>query len=305
MKTYFFVIMLIAMLILTACQPASTPIVTMGGASKSDSYDSVQSAPRVLVASESKDGTTTENRIVIKNASLNIVVDDPEKTMDTIRQMAQQMGGFVVSSNVSKRTTDRGDIPQANITVRIPAAKLDDTLAQIKGLVKNIKEDILSENVSGQDVTREYTDLQSRLSNYERAEKQLQSILDKATKTEDVLSVLTQLNQVREQIEVAKGQIKYYDESSQMSAVSVILTASASIVPLKIGGWQPVGVARDAIQTFIDALKILATVVIWLILFAIPIALIIYFPVRLIWLGIRKLRARNKKNRPTPPPTAS
>ena len=49
-----------------------------------------------------------------------------------------------------------------------------------------------------------------------------------ATKTEDVMNVFNQLTQVREQIEVIKGQIKYYEESAALSAINVQIMAQRS-----------------------------------------------------------------------------
>ena len=56
-------------------------------------------------------------------------------------------------------------------------------------------------------MTSDYTDLQSRLRNLEDAEEQLRTIMDSAFNTEDVLTVYNRLVEVREQIEVIKGQI--------------------------------------------------------------------------------------------------
>jgi hypothetical protein len=118
-----------------------------------------------------------------------------------------------------------------------------------------------------------------------------------------VMTVFNQLTQVREQIEILKGQIKYYETSANFSAISVVLKAQASVQPLSIGGWQPVGVARDAVQALLNTLRFLANVIIWLIIFFLPLALVIFFPLRLLWVLFRRWRAKHKINRSTPPQT--
>jgi hypothetical protein len=219
--------------------------------------------------------------------------------MKTVSEMADEMGGFVVSSNLYKTTTSQGiEVPAANITVRVPADQLDQAMEDIKKLVDNPIEDVLSENISGQDVTQEFTDLNSRLDNLKRAEAQLQEILGSATKTEDVLAVFNQLKQVREEIEVLQGQINYYKEASRLSSISVNIQAKASVDPLTIGGWQPVGVARDAVQALINALKFLVNAVIWILIFFLPVFLVIAIPA---WLIIRAIvRAVRKRNQNKP-----
>jgi hypothetical protein len=76
-----------------------------------------------------------------------------------------------------------------------------------------------------------------------------------ANRTEDVLNVYNQLTQVREQIEVTKGQIQYYEQSAALSSISVELVPDASVQPLTIAGWEPGGVAKEALQALITGLK--------------------------------------------------
>jgi len=310
------IILVILVFLLSACSPAVTrspsfeglPAATSAAAApapqsladKSAAGNSPSTGPAVSTSADAQ-------RLVVTNASLSIVVPDPGTTMDFIATLAKNMGGFVVSSNLYKTTGDNGvELPAANIIVRVPAAQLNDAMVQIKSQVKDPATDIRSETVSGQDVTKEYTDLQSQLTNLQQAAKQLQTIMDSATKTDDVLNVFNQLTQIQSQIEVLQGQIKYYEESAALSAITVDIVAQASIQQLSIGGWQPVGVARNAIQTLINSLQFLANAGIWGVLFCLPIFLVIGIPLYFVWWVIRRRRAGHKHDRlPTPtPPTA-
>ncbi len=185
-------------------------------------------------------------------------------------------------------------MPEAHLTIRVPAERLTEALDNIKALTQNPAIDVLSETRSGQNVTKEYTDLKSRLKNLEEAEAQLREIMAAATRTEDVMSVYNQLTQVREQIEVIKGQIKYYEESAAMSAIQIVIQSKSAIAPLSIGGWQPAGVARDAIQSLINALKFFANASIWIILFLVPVLVILCIPVWIAFVIIRAIVRRNK-----------
>jgi hypothetical protein len=314
-------ILIILILALSSCAPASQtsqesapgaapaspsfaePEMGRGEAMDSGGVPAFESPEEMPAAMPGSGVQADVERLVIRNANLTIVVDDPGQGMTSISRMAETMGGFVVSSNLYKTTASNGgEFPEATITIRVPAAKLGEAMDGIKGLVKDLKEDVRAENVSGQDVTKEYTDLQSRLKNLEDTESQLREIMGSAVKTEDVLMVYNQLSQIREQIEVIKGQIQYYKESSDLSSISILLQATASVQPLEIGGWQPVGVARDAVQALINGLQVLGSVAIWLVLFALPIALLIYLPLRLLWVLLRRNRKTNKPQTPSAPP---
>jgi hypothetical protein len=229
------------------------------------------------------------DRLVVKTANLSMVVGDPSDAVQRITALATGMGGFVVSSNTSEASVDsRGNkIMQANLTVRVPSAQLDAALAQIRAMAVEVK----SVNVTGQDVTAEYTDLQSRLRNAEAAETKLQQIMDSAIKTEDVLSVFNQLTAIQQEVEQLKGQVKYYDESAAMSAISMDLIPDALNRPIEVGGWQPQGVAKDALEALVRAFQGLATGVIWVGLYLLPLVLVIGLPLYAVMrLALRRIR---------------
>ena len=303
MKRIWFVLLIVA-LSLTGCAGARTESV--GNRDFTGEIEAVPARPPEMTAIEQSIDSSkileeagmpqTVDRMVIRNADLSIVVADPVAVMEDITRMANTMGGFVVSSNLYQVTTGSGvKVPQAQITVRVPAEKLDEAMAEIKAHVKDPVNDVLSENVSGQDVTQEYTDLQSRLRNLEDAAEQLREILDKATKTEDVLAVFNELKNVNEQIEVLKGQIQYYEQSAKLSAISVSIMAEASVQPISIGGWKPQGTVRDAVQRLINAYQTIVDGLIWIVIFclpiAIPVGLVVYFVVRAIRKANRKRKA--------------
>ncbi len=233
-------------------------------------------------------------RMVIKNAHLAIVVAEPSTTMDDIMHMAEQMDGYVVSSNLWETTSyNNQKILQASVTIRVPSERLDEALA----LIKDGAGKVTSESVSGEDITNQYTDLSSRLRNLESAEEQLANIMDRATKTEDVLRVYNQLVSVREQIEVIKGQMQYFEQSAALSSIDISITADEANRSLQIGNWEPVGVAKDAIEALFSTLQWLGNVVIWMLIYILPVGLLIGFPLRWGWRKIQAARQRGKDRR--------
>ena len=95
-----------------------------------------------------------------------------------------------------------------------------------------------------------------------------------------------------EQIEVIKGQMQYYEQSSSQSAITVSIVAKATIAPITIAGWQPAGVARDAVQALINFGKGLVNFLIWFGILVIPIIVVIGLP---IFLLVRWLTRRNRR----------
>jgi hypothetical protein len=262
-----------------------------------------KAAPNVESVEDSAGGSAfegsnqTTERIVIKNANLSIAVEEPADSLEIITEMAKKMGGFVVSSNLYKTTTSSGyEYPNANITIRVPSDKLEEALELIKAEVEDPDVDILSEEISGQDVTSEVTDLESRLRNLQAAEIQLLEIMETAIYAEDVIQIFRELTNVREEIEVIQGQIKYYRESAKLSAISVFLQAKEALAPITIGGWQPGLEAQKALQALVEGGKYIVNALIWLVIFALPILAAIFLPIYLIFRFVRKKKMSKEIN---------
>ena len=235
----------------------------------------------------------TQDRLVIENADLAIVVKDPKTRMAEITALANEMGGYVVSSNLYQSFTSFGvEVPEATIVIRVPADKLDEALTQIK---KDVI-DIQSENRSGQDITNIYIDLQAQLKAKQAAEAQLLEIMEQATRAEDVLAIYMQVQQVQTEIEQLKGQIQYYDEAVATSSISVRLIAEESAQPLVIGPWTPEGAAKEAIQNLILFLQNFADFLINFVLYVVPALILIAIPLFLVYLAGRAIYRRYGKS---------
>lgn len=215
-------------------------------------------------------------RVVIRSASLSMVVPDPVASVKEISQLADKMGGFVVSSNTSQAYFAEADVSadRGSITIRVPAERLDEALESIKEGATEVR----NENVSGQDVTQEFTDLQSRLRNLEAAEERLTEIMASASDTEDVLNVFENLRRVSEEIEIIKGRIQFLSESARLSAISVDLIPDVAAQPLQIGGWRPEGTAKEAFSALVRALRFLGDAAIWSAICILPVGLILGLP---------------------------
>ena len=221
------------------------------------------------------------------------MVKDPKASMAEITKLAEKMGGFVVASNLyqSYYGPNNTEVPEATITIRVPVEKLDEALSSIKeGVV-----DINYENVTGQDVTSEYVDLQSRLTAKQAAEKKLLQILDAAENSEDVLAIYMQIQTVQTEIEILKGQIKYYEESASLSAISVRLIAEAGTQPITVGPWTPTGTAKEAVQDLIYFFQNFVEFLIRFVLYNLPALILIGIPLFLIFLAGRAIFRRFKK----------
>jgi hypothetical protein len=92
------------------------------------------------------------------------------------------------------------------------------------------------------------------------------------------------------EIESIKGRMQYLSQSAAFSTITANLTPDALAQPVQIGGWQPVGVAKEALEALISGLQTLANILIWLAIYILPIALLIGIPAYLIVRAVRNRR---------------
>lgn len=293
-KTLGIATLVIAGLLLAACssQLAARPagVDFEPGIAGGDAFAPEAPRAEALPALEfSASQPTTQERMVVQTASVTMVVTDPVDKLAEIRAMAEAMGGFVVSSYVYKTSFGEGlTADNASVTVRVPAERLNEAMEEIKSGAVEVR----TENVTGEDVTAQYVDLESRLRNLEAAEEQLTRIMESAEKTEDVLAVYNELVRVRGEIEMVRGQMKYYEESAAFSAISAELIPDVAAQPIEFGGWQPQGTVKAAVEALISALQTLADIGIWAAICVLPIALLFGLPVLLILRAVRRRRGK-------------
>src|SRR5271157_1275035 len=295
MKRLSFVLLIAASLILSGCgaeatpAPQSAPMVEAGAAVAAQapapsSNDVLKSAQASGSAGGSDVTSPDTQRLVVQTAELTIVVQDVKARVNQLEQMTKTMGGYVVSINIGQTYAPDGtQEPDAQIVFRVPADQLDAALTQ----VKQNTVDVQNETLTGQDITSQYVDLQSRLTAKEAAADQLTIIMQNATKTQDVLDVYQQLQQVDSDIEVLKGQIQYDQQAAQLSAITVHVVAEETIKPIQVGGWKPQGTARDAIQNLVYFWQGFVDFLINFFLLVLPALITIAIPLFLLFLILR------------------
>ena len=155
-------------------------------------------------------------RRVIRTASIGIVVADVAESVRVVRSLVTAIpGAFVAHTDV------RGDDPYAisSLTVRVPVDRFDETIERIRAHGSKV----VAEDVTGRDVTAEFTDLEARLRNAQAAERQLLEIMERAETVEDILAVQRELAAVREQIERFQGQLNVLASQTELSTITVYL----------------------------------------------------------------------------------
>jgi hypothetical protein len=224
------------------------------------------------------------DRLVIKTADISLQVESVREAETAVRAKVQALGGYVVKAENSGSDEDL----TARITFRVPAQRFDEALAGVQGLAKKV----LARTVSGDDVTEEFVDLQSRLRNLEATRDRLLTFLEKAATVEEALKVNESLSQVQGEVEQVRGRMEYLKQSAALSTVTVALSPVPAIAPIvEEGGWQPLAVARGALRELIELGQGLANVAIVLLVWTpvwLPFVALFWWLRRRFWVRARK-----------------
>jgi hypothetical protein len=173
---------------------------------------------------------------------MSLEIKDYNEAAVEIETIARAHDGYVSDSSV--RDIDGRKI--GYITIRVPEKFFEDAIAGLES-VGTLKE----KNISLEDVTEEYIDLQARLDNLERQEERYLDILEMATTVEDILKVESQLERIRGQIESLQGRLNYLNNRISLSTIQIQLEE-----PKEVEHESKIGEAFNrAIDAFLQAIR--------------------------------------------------
>ena len=191
----------------------------------------------------------TENldRKIIKNAHLTLTVDDYQQAVEEIRAKVVTLNGYVAYE--TEYTTDKLGTKRGSMQVRIPQPGFETFLKGLEPLGEMKRKEIDS-----QDVTEEYIDVTGRLNALRVKEERLLDILTKSGTLNEILAVENELANTRSQLETTEGRLRYLNNQTSFSTISISLEqAAVSTQQVTAGGLK--GVRQRAKAAFIEAIN--------------------------------------------------
>jgi hypothetical protein len=238
-------------------------------------------SPNIAFADVSKD-----DRKVIKNASLNIEVDDTEITKDLVEEKVAELGGVITNMNSYEVRTG---ILSYNMTLRIPSGKLDAALENLASL--GVKK---SENFSSSDITTQYMDTENQIKNLETRRDRLRELMKfKTDNLSDVLQIDRELSSVQNQIENFQRTQNRRDNDVNFSTINLQIQPKPQIGDFSSPQeWNVEKTWTQSVNDLIHSLQNIAKRVIHIVVYA-PIWLPILV---LLWFIQRYIRRKTNKN---------
>ena len=246
-------------------------------------------------------GTTTstdflqEERKVIYNASLSLVVKDTEAAAKQIEELVTATGGYIANMNAYRSNDDQ---LYYNITLRVPVSGFDSVRDALRNLAVRVEHD----SINTDDVTDQYYDLDARLRTLRATEEELLSLLketrERGGKVEDIMAIYRELTNIQSQIESLQGQLNRLDKLTALSTISVELRPDELTQPIKTS-WRPLETLRNSFRVLLNVLEGLVDFLIYVVVVAVPTLIILAIPVLIVLFALRWLlrKLRNKKSK--------
>jgi hypothetical protein len=176
---------------------------------------------------------------VIKTAELEVEVPGAgfRDAVDRATRVAAQTGGFLVSSSVDDAESRRG-----TVVMRVPSESFEQALSELRDLGE-----VQEEEVSGEDVSQKFVDLEARLRNARTQEAVLLRLFDEATSIQDTIRIQGELSDLQLDIEALRGRLRFLRDRAAMGTITLDL--------VEAGVLTEEGLFRDAWDTALAAMK--------------------------------------------------
>ena len=258
------------------------------GAAASAGSAQSQAAPESQTQSISQAMPNDFDRKIVKSANLGVRSEDVRGSAAEAQQVAARFGGTVLNSQVSQLDPRKEGRVYADLVLSVPSEEFENALTELRGLGKKVTDD----SVAGQDVTEEFVDLESRERNLLAAERSLLELFDRAQSVDDTLYIQRELTALRGEIELVQGRIKYLEQRSAFSQITLSIQPVAALTPPpKQPAWDPGAVAAKAWAASLNVLQGAATV-------AISAAVFGWWLIPLLIIGLVWWRRRNQTTSP-------
>jgi len=231
-------------------------------------------SPTVSPMPNGERAAASDDKNVIRVGQIGFQADDIDAAKSDVETIVTKYQGDI-SNSMDEGT---GRTRRVNITIKVEEKLFN----KIFNELEEIDADKIYSSSSADDVTEQVMDLQARLNTYKNTESQLLEIQKQATNVTDTMAVYRELNEIRYKIESTESQLKYYANQTDYSTITVSITQSSVGTYESEEKWRPLGVIKNAVRALGEFAKGLVNLIIWLVIFGLPIVFIVVLVVYLV-----------------------
>lgn len=184
-------------------QQVSRPSPGKSGADRTKAEKKAEQGPG---AEQGSEAAVVQQPMLIYTAGITMMVAEIKAALARVEGLTREIGGYLAR---------RDDV---SITIRVPVARFDEAVRRIEELGQ-----VIHRNVSVEDVTEEFTDLEVRLRNLRAIRARLEGLLAKAKTVEESVLIERELGRVAGEIDRIEGRMKLLRDRAAFSTITVSL----------------------------------------------------------------------------------
>lgn len=290
-------LVLLLLLSLTACG-AGAP--TQENAAADKYYDAPAEGAPEFGRTETGSASATAlpaDRKLIRTIRMDAETEDLTALLDSLTARIAELGGYVETKEQYNGSAYSGYRRRnLSVTVRIPADKADEFVAQVG---KNAN--VVSSSETVEDVTLQYVDTESQVKALETEQERLMELLAQAESLDDILLIEGRLTDVRYELERYASYLRTLENQISYATVYIDITEVTEYTPVveeEPTAWERIvrGFSRS-IRNIGKGVKEFFIGIIIISPYLVILGLIIATPLLIVF------RGRGKKQRKqTPPP---
>ena len=175
-------------------------------------------------ARTTKQTRTPLTRSVISTGRISLHARSLDRTRAEVQRLVSSWGGAVGD----ERTTSdaRGRAVDSTLTLRVPSARFSEAMTDLAGLGT-----VEEQSRTSRDVSTQVVDNDARVRAAERSIRQIEALLDRATKLSDVIAIESDLAQRQADLDSLRSQQAYLDDQTSLSTINVFLSRTTTAAP--------------------------------------------------------------------------
>jgi hypothetical protein len=203
----------------TAPAPPAAPQLAEVAWEMDDYFDSSTGFGRSDLPPTPASNTVIDERMVIRTSEISLEVSDFNGTVVSIEEIINSYGGFVENANQWQFSGNVNRLLwQGNFTLRVPVAHFD----TVNGLITELGH-VNNFSAWSEDITLQFTDMQSRLAVREEEERRILSVMENTDDLEILIELEARLANTRIVLERYRRRMIELDHLASFSTITVWL----------------------------------------------------------------------------------
>lgn len=154
---------------------------------------------------------------LIKTVELRAETEDLDTLLTQLADRVRALGGYTEYQNIYNGSAYNSYRSRsAEMTIRIPADKLEGFLTEVEGF-----SNVISKTESVDDVTLQYVDVESRLEAMQTEHDRLVELMAQAENLTDLLTIEERLTEVRYELESAASQLRVLENRVSYATIEL------------------------------------------------------------------------------------